>query len=133
MSPSKKTKWGVFSLKLECESEKFGLGCKKRCSGHCNNSVPCDHVSGECHGGCQNGYLGARCFNCKIMILSIVKWRFKYNIAFFKKHICWFQHAKPDIMEKTVLFNALQVAMERVNIFKGHAKYVKKDGTLNVL
>lgn len=42
-------------------------------------------------------------------------------------------HAKPDITEKTVLFNALQVAMERVNIYKGHAKYVKKDGTLNVL
>lgn len=47
-----KIKWGCFLLKLECESEKFGLDCEKYCSGYCNNSVLCNYVSGECYGGC---------------------------------------------------------------------------------
>lgn len=66
--PKKFNRLVFFLLKSECDSEQFGLDCKERCSGHCNNSVPCDHISGECHGGCQDGYLGDRCFNCKILI-----------------------------------------------------------------
>lgn len=52
-------------LQSECPPGHFGVACSERCSDHCINNVPCDHISGACHGGCQDGYLGARCFNCK--------------------------------------------------------------------
>lgn len=52
--------------KSECTPGHFGMACSERCSDHCVNSRPCDHISGACYGGCQDGYLGARCFNSKI-------------------------------------------------------------------
>lgn len=64
---------GCFLLKTECDRDYFGLDCREHCSGHCNKNEPCDHVSGVCSGGCQDGYLGARCFNCKKRISIMVK------------------------------------------------------------
>lgn len=52
-------------LCLECLKGYFGLHCKERCSGKCANSDPCDHISGVCHSGCQDGYIGNNCNNCK--------------------------------------------------------------------
>lgn len=74
----------VFLLKSECEQSNFGLDCKERCSGHCINNVPCDHVSGVCHGGCQDGYHGARCFNCKKLISVLVKCILNITLYFSK-------------------------------------------------
>lgn len=48
-----------------CEAGFYGLNCSNLCSGNCANSDPCDHVSGVCPGGCQNGYIGAHCNSCK--------------------------------------------------------------------
>lgn len=78
--------WFFLKFKSECERNAFGLDCKELCSGHCNNNEPCDHVSGVCSGGCQNGYIGARCFNCKMRI-SLLKWYFKYNSVFIKVYL----------------------------------------------
>lgn len=53
------------SLNSECVPGHFGLSCKERCSGHCINNDPCDHVSGVCPGGCQVGYVEEYCNSCK--------------------------------------------------------------------
>lgn len=49
----------------ECPPGYFGKGCRERCSGHCIREEPCDYVSGECPNGCQDGYIGERCSDCK--------------------------------------------------------------------
>lgn len=41
------------------------MACSAQCFGHCSNNIPCDHVSGMCPGGCQDGYLGRYCNECK--------------------------------------------------------------------
>lgn len=46
---------------VECPSGYFGKGCRERCRGHCIRDEPCDHISGECSNGCQDGYTGERC------------------------------------------------------------------------
>lgn len=51
----------------ECPTGYFGKSCRERCSGHCINNKPCDHVSGECSNGWQDGYIGAHCGDCKKM------------------------------------------------------------------
>lgn len=51
---------------VECSSGYFGLGCNKRCIGHCINNKACDHVSGFCLQGCMDGYIGRHCNICKI-------------------------------------------------------------------
>lgn len=51
----------ILPLCIECPSQRFGLDCKERCSGHCINNEPCDHVRGVCPSGCQDGYFGTLC------------------------------------------------------------------------
>lgn len=41
------------------------MNCTERCIGHCIKSEPCDHVSGVCTSGCQDGYIGLYCNGCK--------------------------------------------------------------------
>lgn len=41
------------------------MNCSERCSRHCLNNKPCDHVSGVCSDGCQDGFSGTYCRNCK--------------------------------------------------------------------
>ncbi|VDI83389.1 Hypothetical predicted protein [Mytilus galloprovincialis] len=43
-----------------CDNGFYGSGCLAKCSFNCNIS-PCNHISGECIGGCKNGWMG---FNC---------------------------------------------------------------------
>lgn len=49
---------------LVCLSGHYGTDCSERCSGHCINNEPCDHVSGLCPDGCEYGYTGKQCNNC---------------------------------------------------------------------
>lgn len=58
---------GFFSPDAECPTGYFGKSCRERCSGHCTNNASCDHVSGECSNGCQDGYIGTHCGDCKKM------------------------------------------------------------------
>lgn len=52
-------------IQIECPPEQFGLDCRERCSGQCINNEACDHASGVCSSGCQDGYIGTRCDECK--------------------------------------------------------------------
>lgn len=61
----------VFQANLfaaECPPGRFGLDCRKRCSNNCVNSEPCDHVSGVCFNGCQDGFVGTSCNNSKTKV-----------------------------------------------------------------
>ncbi|XP_065938473.1 receptor-type tyrosine-protein phosphatase epsilon isoform X3 [Magallana gigas] len=49
------------AVAYECPLGYFGKGCTEHCSGHCIKGEPCDHISGECTNGCQDGYTGVRC------------------------------------------------------------------------
>lgn len=60
----------VVLLYLECKPSYFGLDCKERCSSHCENNEPCNHVSGECPGECQDGFMDEYCNSCKKLTLS---------------------------------------------------------------
>lgn len=50
----------------ECPCGRFGNGCLERCSRHCIDNEPCDHISGECPSGCEDGYIGMDCTKSKI-------------------------------------------------------------------
>lgn len=52
-------------MKSECANGQFGINCSNHCSGHCENNDPCDHVSGVCPIGCEDGYLDEFCNSCK--------------------------------------------------------------------
>lgn len=45
----------------ECDPGNFGLMCKDECSFHCLDPLSCDHVTGSCDGGCEDGWIGSRC------------------------------------------------------------------------
>lgn len=63
----------LFSLISECNDGHFGLNCRGLCSGHCESNDPCDHVSGVCSDGCQDGYMDAFCNSCKKLTSLFVK------------------------------------------------------------
>lgn len=41
------------------------MDCRERCSDFCMNNEPCHHVNGACPSGCQEGYIGELCNDCK--------------------------------------------------------------------
>ena len=43
-----------------CRCETYGQNCNSRC-GNCKDGHPCNHVTGECLGGCAEGYTGPTC------------------------------------------------------------------------
>lgn len=59
----------MFLSYLECTHGFFGTQCKEHCRGHCMNNESCSHVSGTCSRGCQDGYTGEYCNNCKMNIV----------------------------------------------------------------
>lgn len=44
-----------------CDSGWYGLNCMQRCIGLCLNNVSCNHVNGQCDGGCAYGWHGQYC------------------------------------------------------------------------
>lgn len=58
------------SYKSECVTGHFGMDCRELCSGHCINNEPCDHFSGICPNGCQDGFIGKHCNSCKNLTSS---------------------------------------------------------------
>lgn len=55
----------VQSSFIECSYGHYGPACRERCNGHCVNNETCDHVSGVCPSGCQDGFVGPNCNNSK--------------------------------------------------------------------
>lgn len=57
----------LFILKTECRPGYYGKRCGHLCNGYCMNNGICNHVDGVCLAGCQDGYIGKHCNNCKAM------------------------------------------------------------------
>lgn len=74
----------IVLLNLECKINYFGLDCKEQCSSHCKNNEPCNHVSGECSGGCQVGYIDEYCNSCKKHALSLMTFYILIYFSFYK-------------------------------------------------
>ena len=51
----------VFGYIKECVRGWFGQNCKQQCSGYCRDSNVCNHVTGQCDGGCAAGWRGTLC------------------------------------------------------------------------
>lgn len=124
--------FGIGSLHLlsECANGYFGLNCGSLCSGHCESNDPCDHVSGVCPGGCQDGYMEQYCNRCKKQtplflndLLHIILY-----FLYLTVYSYGFKLARPDIMGKIVLFTVLQTAMRHVNLKMNHVQIAKKVG-----
>ena len=56
-----------FQCFSDCPSGFYGYRCKNVCSEKCLIYADCDHIDGTCSDGCQAGYIGKLCNNCKIM------------------------------------------------------------------
>ena len=54
-------KWKQFLLLEECTNGWYGLDCKQQCSGHCLDNAVCNHVTGQCDGGCAAGWRAVLC------------------------------------------------------------------------
>lgn len=48
------------------------MDCRDKCSGNCINNEPCNHVSGVCPSGCQDGFVGTLCNKCKTCLTVIL-------------------------------------------------------------
>ena len=61
-----------FNSFVDCLSGYYGHRCEKVCSGHCLNNTICDYIDGKCSDGCQPGYIGKLCYDCKIFMPSFI-------------------------------------------------------------
>ncbi|XP_062610173.1 uncharacterized protein LOC134271954 [Saccostrea cucullata] len=59
--------------KDECAWGWYGAGCKRQCMGHCRGNITCNHVTGNCDGGCLAGWTGKECKQRKYNIISFTK------------------------------------------------------------
>lgn len=39
----------------------YGENCSRPCVGHCRDGATCNHVNGQCDGGCDAGWAGQLC------------------------------------------------------------------------
>lgn len=88
------------------------MRCDKRCSGHCLNNSSCHHIDGRCIIGCQDGFTGNLCNDCKSVycILFIAIIIHCLSNVYCKSCQIWLQPAERDIMVQTVLASAPQTA-----------------------
>lgn len=50
---------------LACPTGHYGVNCSDTCSPHCQADT-CDHVTGVCISGCEDGYKGQLCRKRKL-------------------------------------------------------------------
>lgn len=53
--------WTGKFCKQECNYGSYGVNCSKQCTGHCRDGTSCNHVTGQCNGGCDAGWTGFLC------------------------------------------------------------------------
>lgn len=78
-----------------CEFGYYGIGCRQKCSAFCETSFDCNTVTGQCNGGCLDGWEGPKClkrmsiitFICCIIKTIILVKRTEYNL---KNILCFF-------------------------------------------
>lgn len=74
-------------LLAACEFGYYGIGCRQKCSAFCETSFDCNTVTGQCNGGCMDGWEGPKClkrmsiitFICCIIKTIILVKRTEYN------------------------------------------------------
>lgn len=66
------------------------MRCSANCSGHCIREEPCDHVSGKCSNGCQDGYTGSLCNNCKMLTFYLDDLAIYLSVLCFVLFFCTF-------------------------------------------
>ena len=60
----------------ECDKGRYGQNCSNNC-GFCSNKEQCDVINGTCMNGCDIGYWGDYCTQCKKHCLSLIKIKIK--------------------------------------------------------
>lgn len=71
--------WCKLQLILACPYGHFGYDCKEKCNINCGVPEKCDRESGECSGGCQDGWRGPRCDQSILFISDF----FMFDIGLF--------------------------------------------------
>ena len=111
----------IFFEFLDCMPGYYGYGCEKACSRNCLNNSICDNIDGTCRGGCQHGYIGKLCNECKTY-----RYPFLYPTRIWERlcfiHVPRFyilQRAKRVLLDKIVLVFAHQTA-RNVNLQTAH-------------
>lgn len=90
--------WGVVLFSfifffVGCLFGYFGSVCNESCNINClcKNDIFCDYIGGECLNGCEDGYIGIYCNDCKkIKNLLKVFILFKKKIVLFFKDYYFF-------------------------------------------
>ena len=62
----------LLALYLRLCTGYFGYECANICQGHCFNNAACDHIDGTCSDGCQDGFKGSFCNECKIGLVLVL-------------------------------------------------------------
>lgn len=54
-------------VSVGCPFGHFRSACNESCNINClrKNDVLCDHIGGDCLNGCEDGYIGTHCNDCK--------------------------------------------------------------------
>lgn len=66
-----------FIFVIDCKEGFYGANCSKQCYGNCRDNAACDHVTGQCKGGCEEGWTGLLC----------EKGRKKSSVQYFKREL----------------------------------------------
>lgn len=78
----------LFFVSVGCPFGHFGSVCKESCNTHClrKSDILCDHIGGECLNGCEDGYIGTHCNDCKkikIKSFEYINMSFQNEWVFF--------------------------------------------------
>lgn len=69
-----------FIFVIECKEGFYGANCSKQCYGNCRDNAACDHVTGQCKGGCEKGWTGILCEKGEKVFCAIFQRRTKGDI-----------------------------------------------------
>lgn len=62
-----------------CQPGYYGNSCTGICSENCFKSTNCDRFTGDCNGGCKQGWMGSKCDQRKTMFFKfLILWK-SYN------------------------------------------------------
>ncbi|XP_062573674.1 multiple epidermal growth factor-like domains protein 11 [Saccostrea cucullata] len=53
--------WTGDKCDQSCPTGRYGIGCNRKCVGHCTNKVTCNREFGHCVNGCASGWMGDMC------------------------------------------------------------------------
>lgn len=60
----------IFHFLKGCSPGYYGLECESKCTGHCKDNEPCNHINGLCDNGCYDGWTGKNCTEGKLFIIQ---------------------------------------------------------------